>query len=201
MKKILSLIFVCSLMLMSCKETNKTNIIVKQTEKTVFQTAQPWEPTIDIRSDVAIIYGVRGNPSDEKPSMTFEERVQSWRDKGYKTHFMTGIAWGDYQDYFTGAWDGDTHFDEGQVEQNGDTIWHGPMVPYIVPTENFLKYIKEAHIKRVIDAGIDAIYLEEPEVWTRAGYSEALSKNGKNIMLLTGEHHMSLPKTPTCQTN
>ena len=92
---------------------------------------------------MAIIYGVRGNPSDEKTSMTFEERVQSWREKGYKTHFMTGISWGDYQDYFTGEWDGDTHFDEGQVEQNGDTIWHGPMVPYIVPTPNFLRYIKD----------------------------------------------------------
>jgi len=28
-------------------------------------------------------------------------------------------------------------------------------------------------IKRVIDAGIDAIYLEEPEFWARAGYSES----------------------------
>ena len=92
MKKILSLIFACSLMLIGCKESNKTNKTVKQTEKTIFQTAQPWKPTIDIRSDVAIIYGVRGNPSDEKPSMTFEERVQSWRDKGYKTHFKIGRA-------------------------------------------------------------------------------------------------------------
>ena len=179
MKTMLSLLFASGLLLISCKENNNTNKTVKQTEKTVFQTVQPWKPTIDVRSDVAIIYGVRGNPSDEKQSMTFEERVQSWRDKGYKTHFMTGIAWGEYQDYFTGEWDGETHFDEGQVEQNGDTIWHGPMVPYIVPTANFLKYIKEAHIKRVIDAGIDAIYLEEPEFWTRAGYSEAFKQEWK----------------------
>ena len=112
MKTMLSLLFACSLLLISCNENNNTNKTVKQTEKTVFQTAQPWKPTIDVRSDVAIIYGVRGNPSDEKTSMTFEERVQSWREKGYKTHFMTGIAWGDYQDYFTGEWDGETHFDE-----------------------------------------------------------------------------------------
>ena len=133
-------------------------------ERTAFQTGQPWKPTTDTRADVAIVYGVGGNPSEERSGLTFEERVQSWRDKGYTTHFMTGIAWGEYQDYFTGAWDGRWHLDEGQVTREGDTIWHGHMVPYIVPSMNFIRYMKERHIKRVIDAGIDAIYLEEPEL-------------------------------------
>ncbi len=50
------------------------------------------------------------------------------------------------------------------------------MVPYIVPTRNYLTYFKERHIKPVIDAGIDAIFLEEPEFWARAGYSEAFKR-------------------------
>ena len=143
-------------------------------EKTVFQTANPWKPTIDVRADAAIVYG-----TGDKPEMSFEERVQTWREKGYVTHFMTGIAWGGYPDYFTGKWDGETHFDEGQVNQRGDTIWHGHMVPYIVPSMNFIKYMKETQIKRVIDAGIDAIYLEEPEFWARGGYSESFKKEWK----------------------
>lgn len=145
-------------------------------EKTVFQTSREWRPTIDNRADAAIVYGVGGNPSDKSKRIPFEERVQSWRDRGYKTHFMTGIAWGEYQDYFTGQWDGSWHLDEGQVQQNGDTIWHGHLVPYIVPSKNYLKYIKEKHVKRVIDAGIDAIYMEEPEFWARAGYSDAFKR-------------------------
>lgn len=148
-------------------------------EKTVFQTSQHWKPVTDIRADVAIIYGVGGNPGEQQKSKIFEERVRSWREKGYITHFMTGIAWGEYQDYFTGQWDGQMHLDEGQVTQTGDTIWHGHMVPYIVPTKNYLTYIKEKHVKRVIDAGIDAIYLEEPEFWARAGYSEAFKREWK----------------------
>lgn len=151
----------------------------KRPEKTAFQTSQPWRPSIDNRGDVAIIYGIGGNPSDQKKHLQFEERVNSWRQQGYTTHFMTGIAWGEYKDYFTGQWDGKTHLDEGQVQQNGDTIWHGHLVPYIVPTENFLKYLKEVHIKRVIDAGIDAIYLEEPEFWARSGYSDAFKREWK----------------------
>ncbi|WP_459188550.1 hypothetical protein ACGE0T_00160 [Parabacteroides sp. APC149_11_2_Y6] len=169
-----------SLVTASCQTGQKgTEANVERREKTAFQTGQPWKPTTDNRADVAIVYGVGGNPSEKRSGMTFEQRVQSWRDKGYITHFMTGIAWGEYQDYFTGKWDGKWHLDEGQVTQKGDTIWHGHMVPYIVPSMNFIQYMKENHIKRVIDAGIDAIYLEEPEFWARAGYSDAFKREWK----------------------
>jgi hypothetical protein len=148
-----------------------------QKEKTTFQTSNPWKPVTDTRADVAIVYSVKDH--HRKGDLTFEQRVQTWRDKGYTTHFMTGIAWGEYQDYFTGEWDGKKHLDEGQVTQKGDTIWHGRMVPYIVPSMNFIRYMKEKIIKRVIDAGIDAIYLEEPEFWARSGYSEAFKREWK----------------------
>ena len=147
--------------------------------KPTFQTSREWRPTIDNRADAVMVYGVGGNPSDRSKKMSFEDRVKSWKDRGYTIHFMTGMAWGEYQDYFTGQWDGKWHLDEGQVTQKGDTIWHGHMVPYIVPSENFLKYMKERHIKRVIDAGIDAIFMEEPEFWARAGYSESFKKEWK----------------------
>jgi len=164
------------LMLTGCSQKKTAVAVTDSGEKTVFQTSREWRPTIDNRGDVAIIYGVGGNPSDKSPRIPFEERVRSWQERGYKTHFMTGIAWGEYQDYFTGDWDGEWHLDEGQVTQKGDTIWHGHLVPYIVPSDNFLAYLKEKHVKRVIDAGIDAIYMEEPEFWSRAGYSEAFKR-------------------------
>jgi len=147
--------------------------------KTTFQTSREWRPTIDNRADAVMIYGVGGNPSDKHKRVPFAERIKSWKDRGYTIHFMTGIAWGEYQDYFTGQWDGEWHLDEGQVTQKQDTIWHGYMVPYIVPTDNFLKYLKEKHVKPVIDAGIDAIFMEEPEFWARAGYSESFKREWK----------------------
>ncbi len=138
-----------------------------QDVKTTFQSSQPWRPTIDVRADAVMVYGV---------NETLESRLASWQERGYDTHFMTGIAWGGYQDYFTGRWDGLMHLDEGQVNAKGDTLWHGKMVPYIVPTENYLKYFKEQIVKRVIDAGVDHIFLEEPEFWKAAGYSEAFKR-------------------------
>ena len=145
-------------------------------EKTAFQTNTPWKETLDNRADIAIVYGM-----DETPEMSFEQRMQSWKGRGYRIHYMSGIAWGGYHDYFMGKWDGASHFDEAQVTQSGDTLWHGRPVPYLVPTKNFIRYMQEKVVKRVIDAGIDAIYLEEPEYWAHAGYSDAFKREWKDF--------------------
>tara|TARA_R110002049_G_scaffold28018_5_gene96664 strand:+ start:10939 stop:13161 length:2223 start_codon:yes stop_codon:yes gene_type:complete len=186
MKNTLFIICICSLILCGCTENNFNADIISdekqdmKKEKTVFQTSSKWLPEIDVRADVAIVYGVHGNPSDHRQEHTFEERVKSWRENGYTTHFMTGIAWGSYQDYFLGKWDGINHLGEGQVEMDGDTIWHGRNVPYIVPVKSFIEYLKKEVIEKVIDAGISSIYLEEPEFWARAGYSSAFKEEWQN---------------------
>lgn len=148
--------------------------LLSQNEKTVFQTGTYWRPQLNVDAQAAIVYGT--HPLE---NCTFEERVASWRERGYTTYFMTGIAWGEYQEYFTGKWDGRRHDDEGQMRKNGEVIWHGKDVPYVVPTMNFLAYMKERQIKRAIDAGIDYIFLEEPEFWAFAGYSEAFKREWK----------------------
>jgi len=158
----------CSLLAVSCAAFAQKYDATKEhpRQKTTFQTSSPWIPQIDVRSDMAIVYG-----TNDRKGETFEQRVQSWRDKGYQTAFMTGIAWGSYYDYFLGKWDGKNHLGVGQVTQKGDTIFHGRNMPYVVPVQSFIEYMKTAVIKRVIDANITTIFLEEPEFWARAGYS------------------------------
>lgn len=142
-------------------------------EKTTFQTRSQWMPEIDVRSDMAIIYG-----AFDRPGITFNQRVQSWREQGYRIGFMTGIAWGGYQDYFLGRWDEQNHLGVGQVNRYGDTLWHGKSkkIPYIVPVTSFINYMKTAIIKKVIDAGITSIFLEEPEFWAAGGYSKVFKE-------------------------
>ena len=65
-------------------------------EKTCFQINAPWQAEYDVRADIAIVYGMSDN---------FNERVRGWKERGYGIQFMTGIAWGSYQDYFTGKFD------------------------------------------------------------------------------------------------
>lgn len=156
-------------LLLACNHATYAQKGKSKEAKTTFQTAEPWKPETDVRADATMVYGTL-----DKPGVTFEQRIQSWRDKGYLTEFMTGVAWGDYKDYFLGKWDGvDGHLKEGQRDRNGNEIAHGHLIPYIVPTESFIRYMQETQIKRVIDAGITSIYLEEPEFWMRGGYSEA----------------------------
>lgn len=144
--------------------------------KTLFQAGRYWTKGVDIRSDVAIVYA-----TTVIDNFNFELRCRNYRSAGYKVHFMTGIAWGYYDDYFNGEWDGSTHWDEAQCASGNDTLWHtaAKRMPYIVPTENFVKYIEEKQIKRAIDAGISVIYLEEPEFFARAGYSDAFKREWK----------------------
>lgn len=161
--------------LSSCRplETNKSE--GERKEKTAIQTTSPWKPELDVRSDIVIIYGMKTQDYLDfgDGNATFEERVRSWKNNGYQTHFMTGISWGEYADYISGNWDGTPHYGEGQKTKNGDTCWHHDNVPYIVPTKSFLDYIKLYKIKRMVDAGIDVLYLAEPEFWAFAGYSDA----------------------------
>lgn len=161
-------ILLCSLLAVSCVAFAQKYDATKEhpRQKTTFQTSSKWIPQIDVRSDMAIVYGTNDHKNE-----TFEQRVQSWRDKGYQTAFMTGIAWGSYFDYFLGKWDGKNHLGVGQVTRKGDTIFHGRNMPYVVPVQSFIEYMKTAVVKRVIDANITTIFLEEPEFWARAGYS------------------------------
>lgn len=145
--------------------------LLAQHEKTTFQTLSPWKPSTDIRSDVVMVYGVGSSPT-----LSFHDRVKSWHERGYTTHFMTGISWGGFRDYFSGQWDGKLHDDEVQKRSSGEDIMHGPNVPYVVPTYSFLDYFKERHIKPVIDEGINTLFLEEPEFWVWSGYSEAFKR-------------------------
>lgn len=140
-------------------------------ERTSFQTAVPYHDQLNIRSDVAIVYGI-----DPK----LPERLATWRDRGYRVHVMTGVSWGNYQDYLYGRFDGVNHEDEAQTERSGKKISHGGDVYYMCPGENYGKFLCVG-VRRALEAGAEAIHLEEPEFWVRGGYSEGFKREWKSF--------------------
>ena len=135
-------------------------------EKTGFQSQGAPPSFIDLRTDVVFVYGW----NDSLPM-----RIKEYRSRGYRVHFMTGVAWGEYDHYFNGRFDNHVHLHEAQAARNGERLDHGNHVFYIVPTPSYIAFLK--HIaEQVIDLGIDALHLEEPEIWSRAGYSEAFPR-------------------------
>ncbi|MHA3770433.1 hypothetical protein ACXR0O_02720 [Verrucomicrobiota bacterium sgz303538] len=140
-------------------------------ERTSFQTSKPWSPTGNLRADVAMVYGI-----DE----SLPERVKSWRDRGYRVHLMTGVSWGQYQDYLYGRFDGQNHEDNAQTDRNGNKISHGGDIYYMCPAENYGEFLSVG-VQRALDCGVEAIHLEEPEFWARAGYSEGFKREWQSF--------------------
>lgn len=134
--------------------------------RTSFQIAAPYDSRYHVRADAAIAYGVND---------TLTSRIRGWREQGYSPQLMTGAAWGEYEAYIRGDFDGHKHNDEGQADGSGATIWHHPGVPYMVPTPSYVDYLTSLSCQAV-DAGAEALYLEEPEFWSRAGYSGGFQK-------------------------
>lgn len=135
-------------------------------ELTGYQEAAPWQPNIDVQCDFVMVYGI---------DSSMPERVRKFKEKGYVVHLMTGISWGEYQDYLYGDYDGVNHWEESQMDREGKHIQHGKDVPYMSPTVAFAGYLTEK-LKVSIDAGVEAIHMEEPEFWDQGGYSEAFKK-------------------------
>lgn len=138
----------------------------KTEERTGYQTGSFPPDCIDNQCDFVMVYRF-----DESAP----ERIRIFKEKGYVIHLMTGISWGHYLDYLEGDYDGRKHWDEGQTDRFGNMILHSPKVPYMVPTVSFCDYLTEK-LKLAVDAGVEAIHVEEPEFWDRAGYSEAFKR-------------------------
>ncbi len=135
-------------------------------ERTSFQTLVPWDPKLHLGSDVAMCYGI---------DPTLGDRIAGWKAQGYRVHVMTGVSWGEYQDYLYGRFDGVNHEDEAQTEKNGHKISHGGDVYYMSPGESFGRFLSLG-VKRALDAGAEGIHLEEPEFWVRAGWSAGFQR-------------------------
>ncbi len=138
----------------------------KNEERTGFQSGSPLGENFDSKCDFVMVYRL-------EPSVF--QRIKQHKEAGYVVHFMTGIAWGHYKDYLYGEYDGINHWDEAQQDRFGNLIVHGKDVPYMVPTVAFSDYLTEK-LKAIVDAGVEAIHVEEPEFWDRGGYSPAFRR-------------------------
>ncbi|MGG6310259.1 hypothetical protein [Paenibacillus macerans] len=141
-------------------------------ERTGFQEGSAFGPAYDLQADFVMVYGI---------NESMPRRIREWAEQGYRVHLMTGVSWGGYQDYLNGKVDGRSHWDEAQKYHDGETIIHGTSadIPYMVPTVSYADFLVE-RIRPAVDAGVEAIHLEEPEFWVEGGYSEAFKREWQN---------------------
>jgi hypothetical protein len=145
-------------------QTTSSQMVQAPESRLIFQTISAWSPRTNINADTVMVYGIDDTTAD---------RIRSWRAHGYHVTVMTGVAWGRYAPYLRGDFDGKEHWNETQQEKSGKLILHGGReVPYIAPSLSYGRYLAK-EVEAALDAGAEAIYLEEPEFWTRAGWSDS----------------------------
>lgn len=147
------------------------NLITDRAEgRTSYQQQGKYDPRYDLKTDTIMVYGV--SDSDI-------EGLKEWKERsGSHIAVMTGIAWGEYVDYLYGRWDGIDHWDDAQTKADGERQQHGVDVPYMSPSVSFTNYLEE-RLRKVVDAGVDEIYLEEPEFWAFTGFGPSFQREWK----------------------
>ena len=137
---------------------------------TSYQQAGKYYPRYDLKTDIVMVYGVSDAVIDS---------LSEWREKsGSKIAVMTGIAWGGYGEYLNGDFDGVNHWDDAQVRADDTRMQHDPATPYLSPSVSFTEYLI-ARLRKLVDVGIDEIYLEEPEFWAFTGFGESFKREWK----------------------
>jgi len=153
---------------LSASAVQAQSIVAEGNDHITLQTHAPWSPYINLAADTAMVYGI----DDTMPS-----RIRSWSEHGYHVAVMTGVSWGEYGDYLNGKFDGRQHWDEAQVSSDGKQVLHGsnPRIPYMAPSSTYGSFLIQS-IQKALDAGAEAIYLEEPEFWAKSGWSESFKR-------------------------
>ena len=133
---------------------------------TGYQNGNHFSPYVDLGNDFVMVYAFCRDEA-------LYNLINEYKEKGYVIHLMVGSAWGDFRDYYKFPGEEGNKMDESQIMRNGEHVRES--VPYMVPTVEFSDYLTE-RLKVAVDAGVEAIHLEEPEFWDKSGYSEGFKR-------------------------
>ncbi len=122
---------------------------------TSFQTGYPYDPAASPPTDAVLVFS-----SDRAV-------LQGWRDAGYAVMTMGGFR--QYESYVNA----NPH--EVQTDRNGNRIVIGGNSYYMIPTTQ-LNEKQRAYYAEAVAGGATAVCPEEPEIFARAGYSEAFKQ-------------------------
>ena len=151
----------------------------RREERTGVQEGADFEPIFDVQSDFVMVYGFHN----------LKERVKKWKKAGYVIHLMTGVAWGEYQDYLFGRYDGVDHHDEGlPVEVEGLPCWFGVLYleqPADLVPQHVNEFV-EGHVLVPLHPLFEAVHDLQGRIDTHVGSHQGLFDGIKHIVIDLG---------------
>ncbi len=127
---------------------------------TSFQTPTGYREDNDLKVDAIIV------------AANAEHNLQSWQDFGYEVHCMGGFRAATGYVELNPA--------EPQTDGSGTRLTCGPGSYYMVPTEKRRQIMAE-YFAAAVRNGTEAVSPEEPEFFSRAGYSDAFKAEWQEV--------------------
>ncbi len=134
---------------------------------TTFQTATGYSPQYRLPSDAVMVY------NNSIRSFTDNWVTQRYN---YQIDAMTAMVWG-HTEYTQRD---PVNHDDIQTRADGSYIIHTPPDNYyMVPTRNYIEYMKELVGVTIDRLKPKTIVFEEPDMWAASGYSEGFKREWK----------------------
>ena len=103
--------------------------------------------------------------------------IDEHKKKGYQVFVSVSLSRCTYPEYLDGRYDDVSHMDEMQTDENGNTVFYGPNIPYVVPTVSYVHFLF-SKLEPLLDKA-DGVVLTEPYFSADAGYSKAFKREWK----------------------
>ena len=136
--------------------------------KTFFQTGREYDPRLDIPVDAVVVH-----PHNTLPHEPLKMQ-DSWADKGIPVGRMFFADSDDLNEYGVRDPDGTCRSPDVELKKDGSPMLCSGIRPYMVPTDEWITYLRERKLQPSLDNRIDAILPEEPLGHTHTGYEEAM---------------------------
>jgi len=136
--------------------------------KTFFQTNREYDPRLDIAVDAVVVHPHNTLPHEP-------EKVQdSWEGTGRPIGRMFFADSDDLNEYWKQDADGKCLSGDVELKKDGTPMLCSGIRPYMVPTDEWIAYLRDRKVQPSLNNGAGAILPEEPLGHTFTGYEESI---------------------------
>ena len=143
---------------------------------TIFQHNDTYNGTIAVSADGVLVFG---------SGYTYlANQIRNWTDRGYDSVAVMVPMGRDHGSYYIrGQWDGQEHPEIIATTTSGGYKTHptagdGHTTYYVLPSQGYAEFVADYCIQG-IEAGADAVYIEEPDGWIDAFYNQTFMDRWK----------------------
>ncbi len=138
--------------------------------KTFFQTNREYDPRLDIPVDALVIHPHNTLPHGPK------KMQDSWEERGLPVGRMFFADSDDLNEYWECDSDGTCRSGDVELKQDGTPMLCSGIRPYMLPSNEWIAYLRERKVQPSLDNDIKAILPEEPLGHTFTGYEEGIKE-------------------------